>query len=230
VNCLISVTGKKQSGKDSLCSFVQQNAALLFPKEHGKPFVRRYYFASPMRALCEDYLDIHPAILWGSDAEKNLPTHLFWEDLPLYPLLLQKWQNEGAEPKTGLMSGREVLQFVGENLLLSWFPDVWLRKFRKAVQSDNKVDVGLNPDIRKPEQVFEVKKLGGKVIRLTRAPYPDNHISETALDQGNFDWVHFDAVLDNANMDLLASCLELVKILQGFGWVGDVNLDLLKLP
>lgn len=59
-----------------------------------------------------------------------------------------------------------------------------------------------------------MQQAGGKVVRLTRHVFEDEHASEKALDKDVFDWDRFDYVLDNHEMDVAQQCEALYPLLR----------------
>lgn len=115
---------------------------------------------------------------------------------------------------------RELLQVFGTDWCRNLWPDVWVNALLKRLENYDDHDIILIGDCRFPNEVKAIQDLGGKVIRLTRAPFADQdqHESETALDEmanktkilnmcgynrnaaggGEF----FDHVLDNRDMSI----------------------------
>jgi hypothetical protein len=61
-------------------------------------------------------------------------------------------------------------------------PNVWVRAWAGETKK-YACDLMVVPDVRFPNEVTAIHDMGGKVIRLTRCPHPeDTHESETALD------------------------------------------------
>jgi hypothetical protein len=255
---LIGFSGKKQSGKDSAARFVRVHADVLF----GRPVeVHTNYFGGPMKDFAVKYLGVERHKVWGTDAQKNELTHIRWETLPGYDKVLRRakehdnaiheefersgqdwsdaWRDRLMYPKIkGLMTGRQLLQYIGEEMFLEMCPDIWIRQFEHEV-CGNKFAyeqqgpfvfgelLGLCADPRKPEQIACLQKLGGKVIRFLRGPYADTdrHISEIALDPDRYDQGNFDAVIDNRNLTVVETNRRVLKWLRHWGLVtGQIDL------
>lgn len=86
---------------------------------------------------------------------------------------------------------REVLQVVGTDWFRGLWEDCWINAWKKKV-SETSADVVLVPDVRFPNELKAVQELDGFVIRLMRGPFrdQDQHLSETALDQVEYDTLH----------------------------------------
>ena len=51
-------------------------------------------------------------------------------------------------------------------------------------------------------------------MRLTRNPFHSDHLSETILDESNYDWSNFDYVCKNDEMGIYDQCMDIQKFLQ----------------
>lgn len=109
---------------------------------------------------------------------------------------------------------RQMLQIVGTDQFRHTWDDCWINAYGKTLWSvlhplaPEKLDPPaaiLTPDVRFPNELRYIQEHGGKVIRLTRAPFiEDEHESETALDPATWatilQWGRFDveASIQNA--------------------------------
>ena len=203
------------------------------------PFLKNYSFADLLKKnVCIDVLGLTREQCYGTDAQKDSPTHLRWEDMPgviteMLPELdesevetvggrlgpyYQRLRNGVVYHKAGPMTGREVLQFVGTEIFRKMYGNVWADStLRRIISEDSQFAV--ITDVRFPNEVEAIKKAGGKVLRLTRnGEHKDVHVSETALDQDKYDWSNFDAVLDNSKMSILEQNTAFYSILVDWGW------------
>lgn len=116
------------------------------------------------------------------------------------------------------MTVRQAMQFIGTDVMRELWTDVWVNAWKHRLPSLNgPMSPGtiLVGDVRFPNEVEAIQGLGGKVIRLMRAPFAneDQHSSETALDgwgirptganegdEGAYEG--FDAILDNREMSI----------------------------
>ena len=156
------------------------------------PAIKNYSFADMLKSMCIAILGLTTEQCYGSNEDKETETHLRWENMP------------GPIPipaPGGAMTAREVLQHVGTDIFRKMYPNVWVDcTLRRAV--NDTPQLALFTDCRFPNEVEGVQNAGGKAIRFTRNPFEDNHYSETALDEDEFDWKKFDWVLDNKNMTI----------------------------
>lgn len=111
---------------------------------------------------------------------------------------------------------RKLLQTIGTDWFRHTYQDCWITAFKKKVSQVTCSHI-LVPDVRFPNELRAIQEMGGKVIRLLRAPFQDQdqHESETALDQVVYDTMHvmddssvghrllkFDCICDNTNMTM----------------------------
>jgi hypothetical protein len=190
------------------------------------PFIRNYSFADLLKqSVCIDLLGLTWEQCYGTDEQKNSETHLIWEKMPVGPNCCFI-QNKGP------MTGRQVMQYVGTEIFRQMYNDVWaVGTVNRIIKDQSKFAV--ITDCRFPNEVEAVQKAGGRVIKFTRNPFPeDTHESETALDEENFDWNKFDFVLDNRDMTISDQNGALYKVLEEWGWFGGVlpPTDLVGVP
>lgn len=219
---LLAFSGKKKSGKNALTDFLSRNAKEIFDLDPSS--VRQYAFADPIKRFCIDVLGLEERICYGTNEEKNQTlTRYKWEDMPFRgTMILQKAEElykacggddylacvreaERTLP-AGNMTYRQVLQTVGTETGRAYHKDLWIEATFRLIQKEQP-EIAVITDMRFPNEVEATKAVGGRIIRLTRNPSPDDkHISETALDEGVFDWARFDAVVDNQTLSLTETC------------------------
>lgn len=253
---LIGFSGRKQSGKGTLCRFIADNAQeILRPAVHEfpegfittDPSVAKVSMAGQLKRLCHELLGLRYQQCYGSDADKNTTTHLRWEHLPHYHDIIEKCFHEAYEEAlaahraqpwwcrlverllgsvqthaaniawlkipVGYMTAREVLQQVGTEIIRRMDPDAHSRAcIHEAMNSS--ASVVLCDDLRFPDEIEAWQKVGGRVIRLTRATdNHDSHVSETKLDG----YRGFDAVVDNGGHSVERTCCEILYLLKHWG-------------
>jgi len=220
---------------------VQRNTPTMrdFCAERLDPYIKLYSFADLLKqGVCMDVLGLQYEQCYGTDDEKNEPTHLKWEDMPgmitnkklfdaiyercLGPEMEEDLQDIGFKMhyhEPGHMSGREVMQYVGTDIFRKMYSDVWADATVRRIQQDQS-EMAIICDLRFPNEVMAIKNAGGKVMRLTRNPFGDQdaHESETALDKENFDWDQFDWIIDNASDTVEGQCELTYKALQPIEW------------
>jgi hypothetical protein len=214
---IIGLSGKKQSGKDTL---------LLNLTPHFRGITKKYSFADGLKNFLVDVMGLEPDQVWGTDEQKNSLTQYAWESIPEYirwenggrwvrykegnffhqlPLLETKiscnevsvesffWNIKNSisvEPvrmKSGQMKARELMQVFGTDVSRRMFSQlIWVDATFRAIKKDNP-DFAIITDVRFPSEINSVLNSGGIVVRLTRNILFDEHPSETALDDYNWD-------------------------------------------
>ena len=173
------------------------------------PFIKQYSFATPLKQFCINVLGLTYEQCYGTDEQKNSLTNIMWEDVPNKPKGRKLYKEF-----TGLMTAREVLQHFGTNICRKMVKNCWVDATIRQIQKDAP-QLAVITDIRFPNEVDGVQAIGGKVIRLTRAPHEDTHESETALD----DYSGFDHVLDNKDMSIPEQNRATTILLKGWDYL-----------
>jgi len=173
-----------------------------------------------------------PGVISASDFDqfiKTVRTPLLGDTSELrYPLLLDPagpdsdgWWNSTLKEygilvrstdKMGYMTARQVMQFFGTDIMRRMYSNIWIQNCLTRIQSDQS-PIAVICDCRYVNEIEEIKKIGGKVIRLTRSPFESTHQSE--IDADNY--TDYDAVIDNQNMTTEESQQEFLKIMIDMG-------------
>jgi ABC-type dipeptide/oligopeptide/nickel transport system ATPase component len=183
-----------------------------FLEEYVHPYVKLYSFADTLKRFCVEVLGVDRDSFYGTNEQKNSLTHLLWEDMPGVTTnkCFMDWferqrdisikKNEEDEKfiltyhEPGLMTGREVMQYFGTNIIRKMYGPAWAKETLNRINNEGTL-LAVVTDCRFLDEIQEIQKYGGKVVKLTRNPYPDPHISETQLDERSEDI--FDAVINN---------------------------------
>lgn len=177
------------------------------------PIIKIDHFGDALKDICEIIFGLDRAKLYGTDKDKNELTHIKWADIyKLCPEHMPKEDYEVAGKE--FATYREILQVFGTDICRTLFSECWIQSLMKIVVLQGYPFVVI-PDCRNEDEINYCRALGAKVIRLTRDIYPTTHSIEAALD----DYQGYDAVIDNQNMTQEEKGVELVKILQSWGWV-----------
>lgn len=211
----------------------REPAVQCFLAENVWPAVKMYSFADVLKELCMSLFGLTDNQCYGTDDDKNSLTDLLWENMPgvvtdedpkgeptntsgRLGFYYDKYK-EFVFHKPGRMTAREVLQFFGTEIGRKMYQDVWVKTTIDRIKAEG-TELALITDVRFPNEVMGVQGVGGKVIRLTRAPFKeDTHASEIALDN----YKGFDLVIDNENLDIekqnkevfdAANKLEFIKV------------------
>jgi hypothetical protein len=108
-------------------------------------------------------------------------------------------------PLKGLMTAREVMEYIGTKMFRRIKDKIWVEATLNEIRNDN-LDIALLLDNRFPNEVEAIKSAGGIVIRLTRDLFNSNAMAECALDENVYDWSNFDIIIDNKNITLEQLC------------------------
>jgi hypothetical protein len=182
---LIGIAGKKRSGKDTAAQALE--AQLGF---------RRLSFAGPLKALAGTFLGVDAMV----------------EDFKARTVLASKsGQFVWAAPD--YLTGRDVLQRLGQAARVVFGPDFWVRQCMTEVTRllDAADDAGLEgeriviSDVRYLSELRAIKQAGGYIIRLNRADGwddGDRHSSEAELpDTSNF----YDLIVSSPSAEIGAA-------------------------
>jgi hypothetical protein len=178
-------------------------------------YVKNYNFAEALKEFCIQVLGLSYESCYGTQEQKNEPTHLLWENMPGVFTTNYRGKTKEVQEKFGLiyhqpgqMTGREVLQYFGTNICRKMYNDCWVKNTIKRIQTEQPT-IAILGDVRFRNEVLAIQAEGGKVIRLLRNPSPDNDKSETDLD----DFTGFDCVIDNTNMNIPEQSVKIMEYL-----------------
>ena len=191
------------------------------------PYIKKYSFADSLKVVAIELFGISGEQAYGTNEQKNtIVPHLLWENMPgiytddeMYQSTLESNPDlEGVllYHTPGPMTAREFLQFFGTEICRKIYSYVWTERTTKNIQQEQSL-LAIVDDCRFKNEADAIKGIGGKVIRLTRNIYQDDHDSEKDLDN----YSDFDAVIDNKNMTIHETNVEIIKILEEWGWLGE---------
>ena len=189
------------------------------------PYIKRYSFAGALKQIATGIFELRDEQVYGAESQKNSKTWFKWEEMPgvVTDLKLSKKPDikklidTGALKyhKPGKMSAREFLQFFGTDVCRKIYEDVWQSRLMNDIAREGSL-LAVIDDCRFPNEAEAVQEAGGRIIKLTRGNHKDAHASECALD----DYKNFDAVIDNQDMTSHDTNIELIKLLDEWGWLG----------
>lgn len=179
------------------------------------PIVKGYNFADTLKEVCMAVLGLTHEQCYGTNDDKNSLTDLRWENMPgVVERLEDKYGNSGEDyglftHTPGLMTAREVLQYVGTEIFRKMKQSVWVDSVFNQIEFEQP-QIATIADCRFKNEAEAVKQRGGFVVHLLRNSDSDNsHASENDL----VGWDGFDYVIDNRNLSIQESNLELLKFL-----------------
>lgn len=187
------------------------------------PYVKSYAFAHALKDICENLFEIPRECLYGTDQEKNaIIPNLLWENIPgiytnkkMYDLSVE------ANPELksilcfhdpGPMTAREFMQFFGTEVMRKIYSPIWVNRCIRLIKEEESA-LAIITDVRFDNEAEAILGAGGKVVQLTRTTKTDGHTSEKGISPALVS-----TVLDNANMDLVDSCQQLLNIIDSYGW------------
>jgi hypothetical protein len=223
----IVMSGAKQSGKNTCCNYILARYLNTIKHSHNWVFgvhlktgdlnrgqvslygaeryantsyfskcgAKIYSFADPLKRFCIDVLGVPEQGCYGTDEEKNAPIeHLLWQNFPV---------KEVIEGRTGPMSGRDVLQVFGTDVVRKFYNDAWARGTYSSIRRDGH-QLSLICDARFPNELDMGESVNAKSIRMLRRIFADVHKSETALDDRPLN--RYTVILDNRELDIAQQC------------------------
>ena len=192
--------GEEQKGTGILDIFRKDFNFSIYAKNNIWPIIKSYNFADPLKNLCISLFGMSYEQCYGTEQQKNSPTTI-----------------KKPREKNKYYTAREFLQFFGTDVCRKIRGDIWTSACISQI-AEEQSEFAVIGDCRFPNEAESIQKIGGKIIRLTRSPYEDEHVSETALD----DFDNFDAVIDNKNMTIDEQNAALLNILFEWGWIESI--------
>jgi len=199
----VVLSGRKQVGKDTAANMIRG----MLEKEGKRVAISA--FAEPLKDMCVQILGISRDGAYGTDAQKNQPSHIEWDNFSMDIRLKYTRERDLAFgfdlPRSGPMTNREVLQVMGTDIFRSIYNDVWAKA--PFIREWKNVDVVILTDCRFPNEKEQTELAGGVIIRLERdTGFSDNHPSETALNGFTFQNSYF----NNGSLEDLEQYLRVV--------------------
>tara|TARA_R110000851_G_scaffold178869_2_gene325821 strand:- start:387 stop:1232 length:846 start_codon:yes stop_codon:yes gene_type:complete len=170
------------------------------------PYIKHYSFSDPLKQISIGLFGLTQEQCYGTDGQKNTLTNVRWGDIPGITAPKNK--------KRKKMTAREFLQYFGTEVCRKIKEDVWSQRCIEDIQNENPL-IAVIDDCRFMNEVDAIQNAEGKIIKLTRSAHEDSHSSECALD----DWENYDAIIDNKNMTINETCVEIIKLLTEWGWL-----------
>lgn len=150
------------------------------------PVIKNYSFADALKEVCIGLLGLTSKQCYGTDQDKNTETNIYWENTP------------GDHGKTGRMTAREVMQYVGTDIFRRMNQNVWIDATINQIEAESP-EIAVISDCRFENEADAIKNAGGFVVYLTRTiSQGDSHSSENGFSENYW----FDFVIDNHNMTI----------------------------
>ena len=227
---ILAMSGRKGAGKNTIAKFIEQHYA---SRVGGNvdDLVFECSFADTLKQFCIDVLGLSYESCYGTDGQKDAPTQYKWESATWLlrwkfgsrvisyshgdvdykhqsdpNILMRAFHSHDGVPRgyqSGPMSGRQIMQILGTDLIRETFGNVWADATIRSIKKQSK-PLSVITDNRFPSEVdIILRETSGYVIRLSRSPhgFSDIHPSEASLD--NYDWNKNKCfVLDNRNLTI----------------------------
>jgi len=172
---VIGISGKLGSGKDLAADLIK---TLIQENSNRKVF--KHDFAKPLKRVVAEIVGCHWNKLYSREGKL--------EALP-----------EGLQTAS-MKTYRDMLQQVG-SAFKTIDPDFFVKALFNNFEADAKLGVVIVTDVRFPNELESIQRVGGKVIRLRSEVSEERHDwmheSETALDKAEI-LESFDAIVDNS--------------------------------
>lgn len=183
------------------------------------PHCKLYSFATLLKEkVCSDVLGIPLNLVFGDDKAKAQDSHIPRTAIDAFSKTKKKAGVSTDAPPSEYLSVREVLQFVGTELLRKFYPNVWSEGLLRVILTEQS-ELAVVIDVRFPNEVAAIKDSGGRVIRLLRDPKQGTHDSETALDPENYDQSNFDLIVDNRELSINETKDVVIKYVRELEWI-----------
>ena len=172
-------------------------------------------FADPLKYLCQAAFGLTHKQCYGESGERETSSDITWDDIsPAYHDLKKPDSSE-------YLTAREVLQFVGTNVMRRFYPNIWAKAATISALRSN-AEIVIFTDARFPNEIEEFQKLADAgeiklvVIRLHRdTGLQDAHESETALDSWDEEMKFKYNIYNEGSMSQLYRMLHDVMRLEG---------------
>lgn len=240
MNKIIGISGKKQSGKNTVANYI--NGHILkakdmvqdfFVNEDGELVIKTTnhnnqsgYGVLDVNRKDRTFKNYAETELWPyvkvysfADDLKQICINIFGlTNQQVYGNNQQKnsetnisWKDlPGSKKKKGKITSREFMQYLGTTIVRKIKDDAWVFSTMNKIIKEDS-EVAIIADVRFPNEVKAIKDAGGIVIRMTRNIFNDDHDCEKALDKDNFDWDNFDHIVDNSNCSVEELCKMIEK-------------------
>jgi hypothetical protein len=175
--------------------------------------VKIYYLADPLKRIAIDIFGLPEDKVYGTDDDKNEPTHLLWENMPgIYTKTDKGLLGLVTYHEPGPMTIREFLQYLGSDVFRKINSEVWLDTLFRRIKKDNS-RLALVGDVRFDNEIEGCKSKEAMVLGLTKDKFKsaDNHASENV----NLDLCS--KIIDNEKLNIAEQNKEIYFALKELG-------------
>jgi len=186
------------------------------------PTVRKFSFADKLKLSVNHIFGISLELMYGTDEEKNTKTKVKFKDFfGIIDIGTINTVKKNTSPED-FITIRQVLQFFGTNVCRRIYDRCWIDGLINDIKSYNS-KLSLVDDCRFKNEVYALKDVGAKLIKLDRSTSADSHSSEKDLD--DIDESVFDLVVPNSKMTLLEKNEFIMNWLQDTGIISKSYKD-----
>jgi hypothetical protein len=228
-NLLIPVVDEQGKQNLGVLDFNNKNPEFFdFASENIWPTVKLYNIADQLKMACHKIFGVSIDNLYGTNEEKNAPTHI--PAANIFPLLnvAEKKQLKLDLGDNEYLSARQLMQYFGTNICRKIDNDCWVKSCLNQIKLDNP-EVALIADIRFENELDAIVKTGEPqlddslmmtiqekpfIFKLARNPLDSNHQSEVSVDEIPLE--KFNAIIP-ADLDIFAKNTEIQKQLLAAG-------------
>ena len=175
--------------------------------------VKIYYLADPLKRIAIDIFGLPEDRVYGTDDDKNEPTHLLWENMPgIYTKTDKGLLGLVTYHEPGPMTIREFLQYLGSDVFRKINSEVWLDTLFRRIKKDNS-RLALVGDVRFDNEIEGCKSKEAMVLGLTKDKFKssDSHASENV----NIDLCS--KIIDNEKLNIAEQNKEIYFALKELG-------------
>lgn len=185
------------------------------------PYARNYSFADRLKEASAFVFGLELDKLYGTNEDKNSPTHIKWADLQFAFSPHKKKAIKDAGKKDKYMTYREFLEVFGTDVCRKILDSCWIDRCLESC-ANSMSEISLIDDCRFINEVKAIQAVGGKVILFTKSIFRSGEtkpVSEQIVDlyeQGKF---KPDAVIDNHKLSIFEKNQKILDELYRWGWL-----------
>lgn len=185
---VIGFAGRKRSGKGLLTEAIHR-----YHEERGDRPVVTVTIAGALKELCADLMGMtveESLSIKDNGTVLNIIMDQNWVDRIHQATGISKENiKKEVDSKKTLLDVREVLQFIGTDVIRKYYPNWHIDEAVKRIESSPDDSVILVDDVRFPNELEALEKLNADVFFIVRPSCLDvtNHSSDTSLTWTDFD-------------------------------------------
>lgn len=178
------------------------------------PLAKVYSFAEELKASIVNIFGLNPQNIYGSDEDKNKPTHITWKNIEKFI------DTSNTYARTGdYVTHRQLMQIWGSDVNRAIDPDCWIRSCFDKIALE-KYPYAIIDDCRFDNEALYCNKLKKQgydvfIVRLSKCLEQDSHSSEKIMEMPS---KYVDMDIDNQNMTLKEKHEMIDEALMQSGW------------